>query len=94
MPQWPDSTPDKYVPRLQAAGLAQIRHVAATPTDLLHLLVGGLAPALKAHADTVSLEAFGWWFLIHAILSAIFCAAARGHPYSIATASLSSRSGT
>jgi pheromone shutdown-related protein TraB len=37
-----------------------------------------------------SLEAFGWWFLIHAVLSAIFCAAARGHPYSIATAFLAS----
>jgi len=37
-----------------------------------------------------SLEAFGWWFLIHAILSAVFCAAARGHPYSIGTAFIAS----
>ena len=37
-----------------------------------------------------SLEAFGWWFLIHAILSAVFCAIARGHPYSIATAFVAS----
>ena len=37
-----------------------------------------------------SLEAFGWWFLIHAILSAAFCAAARGHPYSIGTAFVAS----
>jgi len=37
-----------------------------------------------------SLEAFGWWFLIHAILSAVFCAVARGHPYSIATAFVAS----
>jgi len=37
-----------------------------------------------------SLEAFGWWFLIHAVLSAGFCAVARGHPYSIATAFIAS----
>jgi pheromone shutdown protein TraB len=37
-----------------------------------------------------SLEAFGWWFLIHAVLSAIFCAVARGHPYSILTAFVAS----
>mgnify|MGYP001262097401 CR=1 FL=1 len=37
-----------------------------------------------------SLEAFGWWFLIHAVLSALFCAAARGHPYSIGTAFIAS----
>jgi pheromone shutdown-related protein TraB len=37
-----------------------------------------------------SLEAFGWWFLIHAVLSAVFCAIARGHPYSIGTAFIAS----
>lgn len=37
-----------------------------------------------------SLEAFGWWFLIHAVLSALFCAVARGHPYSIGTAFIAS----
>lgn len=37
--------------RLNAAGLAFIRHIAATPTYLLHLLVGNLAPLLKAYAD-------------------------------------------
>jgi pheromone shutdown-related protein TraB len=37
-----------------------------------------------------SLEAFGWWFVIHAVLSALFCAAARGHPYSIGTAFIAS----
>ena len=39
--------------RLDAAGLAQVRHIAATPADLLHLLVGSMAPQLKAHADGV-----------------------------------------
>jgi DNA polymerase III alpha subunit/nucleotidyltransferase/DNA polymerase involved in DNA repair len=39
--------------RLDAAGLALIAQIAATPTDLLHLLVGSLAPALKAHADGI-----------------------------------------
>ena len=36
-----------------AAGLAYIRHIAATPTDLLHLLVGRMAPALKSYADGI-----------------------------------------
>lgn len=39
--------------RLDAAGLASIRQIAATPTDLLHLLVGGLAPTLKAYANGI-----------------------------------------
>ena len=39
--------------RLNAAGLAFIRHVAATPADLLHLLVGKLALSLKTYADGV-----------------------------------------
>jgi len=42
------------------------------------------------NGPNASLEAFGWWFLIHAVLSAIFCAAARGHPYSIGTAFIAS----
>ncbi len=37
-----------------------------------------------------SLEAFGWWFFWHAAFSAAFCVAARGHPYSIATAIVAS----
>ena len=53
--------PNKWLPgvgpataqRLDAAGLACIRHVAATPTDMLHMLVGNLAPTLKAHADGI-----------------------------------------
>ncbi len=53
--------PNKWLPgvgpqtsqRLDAAGLAFIRHISATPTDLLHLLVGKMAPALKAYADGI-----------------------------------------
>ena len=39
--------------RLNAAGLAHIRHIAATPTDMLHMLVGSMAPSLKAHANGI-----------------------------------------
>ena len=39
--------------RLNAAGLAQIRHISATPTDMLHMLVGKLAWTLKSHADGI-----------------------------------------
>jgi nucleotidyltransferase/DNA polymerase involved in DNA repair len=39
--------------RLDTAGLAQIRHIAGTPADLLHLLVGSMAGQLKAHADGI-----------------------------------------
>ncbi len=39
--------------RLNAAGLALIRHVSATPTDMLHMLVGKLALSLKPHADGI-----------------------------------------
>src|SRR5664279_1806854 len=53
--------PNKWLPgvgpataqRLNAAGLAQIRHISATPTDLLHMVVGNLALALKKHADGI-----------------------------------------
>lgn len=53
--------PNKWLPgvgpataqRLNAAGLAHIRHVSATPTDMLHMLVGNMAPSLKAHADGI-----------------------------------------
>ena len=53
--------PNKWLPgvgpataqRLNAAGLAFIRHISATPTDMLHMLVGNMAPALKAHADGI-----------------------------------------
>ncbi len=38
----------------------------------------------------MALEAFGWWFLIHALLSSLFCALARGHPLSIGTAFIAS----
>ena len=39
--------------RLDAAGLTHIKHISATPTDLLHLLVGNLALSLKAHAEGI-----------------------------------------
>src|SRR6185436_13903330 len=39
--------------RLNAAGLALIHHISATPADLLHLLVGNAAPALKSFADAI-----------------------------------------
>jgi nucleotidyltransferase/DNA polymerase involved in DNA repair len=39
--------------RLNAAGLALIRHVSATLTDMLHMLVGKLALSLKPHADGI-----------------------------------------
>lgn len=39
--------------RLNAAGLALIRHVSATPADMLHMLVGKLALSLKSHADGI-----------------------------------------
>jgi nucleotidyltransferase/DNA polymerase involved in DNA repair len=39
--------------RLNAAGLALIRHVSATPMDMLHMLVGKLAFSLKPHADGI-----------------------------------------
>ncbi len=39
--------------RLDAAGLACIRHVASLPLDLLHLLVGRQAPQLRALANGV-----------------------------------------
>ena len=55
------SLPNRWLPgvgprtgqRLDAAGLACIQQIAATPTDLLHLLVGSLAPSLKAYADGI-----------------------------------------
>jgi DNA polymerase III alpha subunit/nucleotidyltransferase/DNA polymerase involved in DNA repair len=49
--QWLPGVGPHTAQRLNAAGLALILHVAATPTDLLHLLVGRAAPQLKAYAD-------------------------------------------
>src|SRR5205823_6150274 len=51
--QWLPGVGPQTSQRLNAAGLACIRHVAATPTGLLHLLVGKVAPTLKAYADGV-----------------------------------------
>ncbi|MHB8523380.1 MAG: DNA polymerase III subunit alpha [Limisphaerales bacterium] len=51
--RWLPGVGPQTAQRLNAAGLACVRHIAATPTDLLHLLVGNLAPTLKAHANGV-----------------------------------------
>ena len=50
---WLPGVGPRTAQRLNAAGLALVRHVAATATDLLHLLVGGMAPSLKAYADGI-----------------------------------------
>ncbi len=39
--------------RLNAAGLASIRHVAATPVEMLQLLVGKMAGLLRSHANGI-----------------------------------------
>ena len=54
------------------------------------LLCGLLVWMAATRGVGMALEAFGWWFLIHAVLSSIFCALARGHPLSIGTAFLAS----
>ena len=51
--RWLPGVGPQTAQRLDAAGLAFIRHIAATPTDLLHLLVGKLALTLKAYADGI-----------------------------------------
>jgi DNA polymerase III alpha subunit/nucleotidyltransferase/DNA polymerase involved in DNA repair len=51
--RWLPGVGPQTAQRLDAAGLARIRHIAATSTDLLHLLVGRLAPALKEYADGI-----------------------------------------
>ena len=51
--QWLPGVGPATAQRLNLAGLARIQHISATPTDMLHLLVGNLAPALKAHADGI-----------------------------------------
>jgi DNA-directed DNA polymerase III PolC len=50
---WLPGVGPKTAQRLNAAGLAQIHHVSATPTDLLQLVVGSLASTLKAHSDGI-----------------------------------------
>ncbi|MEM2869866.1 MAG: TraB/GumN family protein [Thermoplasmata archaeon] len=54
------------------------------------LLCGILVWMALTRGVGMALEAFGWWFLIHALLSAGFCAVARGHPLSIGTAFIAS----
>jgi DNA-directed DNA polymerase III PolC len=53
--------PNKWLPgigpktstRLDAAGLAQIRHIAATPLEMLELLLGGQAALIRQFADGI-----------------------------------------
>jgi DNA polymerase-3 subunit alpha len=59
--QFLHSLPNKWLPgigpktavRLNAAGLADIGQIAATPVDLLSLLLGGQAPVLRQFANGV-----------------------------------------
>lgn len=51
--QWLPGVGPATAQRLNTAGLVQIRHISATPTDMLHLLVGNMAASLKAHADGI-----------------------------------------
>lgn len=48
--RWLPGVGPKTAARLNAAGLALISHVASTPVDLLELLVGNQAPALRQFA--------------------------------------------
>jgi DNA polymerase-4 len=59
--QFLDPLPNKWLPgigpktavRLNAAGLADIGQIAATPVDLLSLLLGGQAPVLRQFANGI-----------------------------------------
>jgi DNA-directed DNA polymerase III PolC len=43
----------KTASRLNAAGLARIGQISATSTDLLHLILGNIAPRIREYADGV-----------------------------------------
>ena len=51
--RWLPGVGPKTAARLNSAGLAEIRHIAATPVDLLELLLGSQAPQLRRFADGV-----------------------------------------
>lgn len=51
--RWLPGVGPKTAERLNAAGLACVRHLAATPLELLGLLVGHQAPTLKAFANGI-----------------------------------------
>ncbi|MGA2247083.1 MAG: DNA polymerase IV [Verrucomicrobiota bacterium] len=51
--QWLPGVGPKTALRLNAAGLAAIGQIAATPTDLLALLLGGQAPLLRQFANGI-----------------------------------------
>lgn len=50
---WLPGIGPKTAVRLNTAGLAQIGHVAATPVDLLALLLGGQAPVMRQFANGI-----------------------------------------
>lgn len=50
---WLPGVGPKTASRLNAAGLLRVGQVAATPVDLLQLLVGGLAPGLREFAQGI-----------------------------------------
>ena len=51
--QWLPGIGPKAAVRLNAAGLAEIGQIAATPVDLLALLLGGQAPVLRQFANGI-----------------------------------------
>ena len=51
--KWLPGVGPKTAIRLNAAGLARIGQIAATPLDLLHLLVGNLARTLRDYANGI-----------------------------------------
>lgn len=51
--RWLPGIGPKTSARLNAAGLVQIRHVAATPVEMLALVLGGQAPTIRQFADGI-----------------------------------------
>ncbi len=51
--RWLPGVGPKTATRLNAAGLAEIRHIAATPLELLELLLGNQAPQLRQFANGI-----------------------------------------
>ena len=51
--RWLPGVGPKTAARLNSAGLAEIRHIAATPLDLLELLLGNQAPQLRQFAHGI-----------------------------------------
>lgn len=51
--QWLPGIGPKTSLRLNAAGLAEIRHIAATPLEMLELVLGGQAPVIRQFAHGI-----------------------------------------